>query len=60
MSMEWIIGIALAGGLVFALAALLALRSKRSDGGSVPGFFHFDHYKQSELSKRGLFDKTRW
>jgi hypothetical protein len=57
--MEWIIGITLAVGVI-VLVAVLVLRTKRQDGGSVPGFFHFDHYKQNELSKRGLFDKTKW
>ena len=28
--------------------------------GVVPGGFNFDRYKASELSQRGLFDKTRW
>jgi len=57
--MEWIIGIAFAV-CVFALVAYLILRTKRQDNGSVHGHFHFDHYKQNELSKRGLFDKTKW
>lgn len=57
--MEWIITAALAVG-VFALIAVLVLRTKRHDGGTVSGPFHFDHYKQNELSKRGLFDKTKW
>lgn len=57
--MEWIITAALAVG-VFALVAVFVLRAKRHDGGTVPGPFHFDRYKQHELSKRGLFDKTKW
>lgn len=57
--MEWIITAALAVG-VFVLVAIFVLRTKRHDGGSVPGRFDFDGYKESELSKRGLFDKTKW
>jgi hypothetical protein len=57
--MEWIIITALALG-VFVLAAFFVLRIKRHTGGSVPGRFDFDGNKQSELSKRGLFDKTKW
>ncbi|MHC1790031.1 hypothetical protein [Solidesulfovibrio sp.] len=57
--MEWIISIALGVG-VFALVAVLVLRSKRRTGGSVPGHFDFDGNKHNELSKRGLFDKTKW
>lgn len=57
--MEWIIAAVLAVG-VFALVAVFVLRTKRHNSGSVPGHFHFDHYKQNELSKRGLFDKTKW
>ena len=57
--MEWIIAAALAVGLLI-LAAVFVLRTKRHDGGSVPGRFDFDGNKQNELSKRGLFDKTKW
>ena len=28
--------------------------------GSVHGDFRFDSHKTGELSKRGLFDKTKW
>jgi len=58
-TMEWIITAALAVG-VFVLVAFLALRTKRHDAGNVPGRFNFDSYKESELSKRGMFDKTKW
>jgi hypothetical protein len=57
--MEWIITAALAvGGLV--LLAFFVLRTKRHDGGFIPGRFDFDGNKHNELSKRGLFDKTKW
>ena len=56
--MEWIIAIALAVG-VFALAAIFVLRVKHHPG-SVHGDFRFDSHKTGELSKRGLFDKTKW
>ena len=57
--MEWIITAALAVG-VFTLVAIFALRAKRHDAGSVPGRFNFDGYKESELTRRGVFDKTKW
>lgn len=57
--MEWIITAALAVG-VLALVAVFVLRAKRHDAGSVPGRFNFDGYKESELTQRGVFDKTKW
>ena len=57
--MEWIIAVALAGA-VLALVAVFVLRTKRHDAGSVPGRFNFDGYKESELTRRGVFDKTKW
>ena len=56
--MEWIF-ISLAVGIV-VLIAVLALIGRNEDGGAVKGHFNFDRYKQTELSKRGLFDKTKW
>ncbi|MFU2207161.1 hypothetical protein [Solidesulfovibrio sp. C21] len=56
--MEWIF-ISLAVGLI-ALVAIFAIAANRHDGATVPGHFDFDRYKQNELSKRGLFDKTKW
>ena len=57
--MHWITfsvaGLLLAG----SLAALLALCAKTRGHGIVPGGFDFDRYKASELSQRGLFNKTR-
>ena len=57
-AMEWIIAIALAVG-VFVLVAIVVLRVKHRPG-SVHGDFRFDSHKTGELSKRGLFDKTKW
>lgn len=57
--MEWIIASAIAI-VVFVLVALFVLRTKRQDGDSVPGQFNFDGYKESELTQRGVFDKTKW
>ena len=54
------IGILPALGVVLALAATVTLRTKRHDAGSVSEFFHFDRYKEIELSQRGVQDKTRW
>ncbi|OLN30755.1 hypothetical protein DVDV_0457 [Desulfovibrio sp. DV] len=56
--MEWIITIALAVD-VLVLAAVFVLRIKHQPG-SVHGDFRFDRCKTGELSKRGLFDKTKW
>jgi len=56
--MEWLILPAL--GVVLALAATVTLRTKRHDASSVSEFFHFDRYKEIELSQRGVQDKTRW
>ncbi|MFP5259455.1 MAG: hypothetical protein ACLGQH_10570 [Acidobacteriota bacterium] len=57
--MEWIITAALITA-VFALLAVIVLRSKRHDSGTAPGRFELAGYKEGELSKRGLFDKTKW
>ena len=57
--MEWIITAALAVGAL-ALVAVFVLRTKRHDGGSVPGRFNFEGYKESELTRRDVFDKTKW
>ncbi|BAH75005.1 hypothetical protein [Solidesulfovibrio magneticus] len=57
--MEWIIAAALAMG-VLAMVAAFVLRNKRHDAGSVPGRFDFDGYKEGELTRRGVFDKTKW
>jgi uncharacterized membrane protein len=56
--MEWIF-ISLAVGII-ALVAIFAIVGNRYDGATVPGHFDFDKYKSQELSKRGLFDKTKW
>lgn len=58
--MEWPSILLIVLGLVGIFAAAFSLADKRQDGGSVPGRFDFDRYKQSELSRRGLFDKTKW
>ena len=56
--MEWIIAAALAVGLLI-LAAVFVLRTKRHDGDSVPSRFNFDGYKEGELSRRGMLDRTK-
>ena len=56
--MEWIF-ICVAVGIA-VLAGLFAMAGHGRDGESVKGHFDFDRYKQNELSKRGLFDKTKW
>jgi len=56
--MEWIF-IALAVGVVI-VPAFFGLAANRHNGSSVPGHFNFDKYKAEELTRRGLFDKTKW
>lgn len=57
-TMGSIIPAALAVG-VAVLVAVILLRANHQPG-SVHGDFRFGRYKQSELSKHGLFDKTKW
>ena len=56
--MEWIIG-GIAALLILALVCLPIWKAKHQPG-SVHGDFRFDSHKTGELSKRGLFDKTKW
>ena len=56
--MEWIItGIIVLATL--AVMAIFVLKAKRQPG-SVHGRFDFDGYKEGELSRRGLLDRTQW
>ena len=47
---------------VLAILAMVILfvRVAKHQPGSVHGDFRFDSHKTGELSKRGLFDKTKW
>ena len=45
--------------VVLDLAGLPIWKAKHQPG-SVHGDFRFDSHKTGELSKRGLFDKTKW
>lgn len=45
---------------VGVLVAVLVLRSKRHEGGSVPGHFDFDGYKEGEPTLCSVFDKAKW
>ena len=56
--MEWIF-IGLAVLVVLALAVLPIWKAKHQPG-SVHGDFRFDSHKTGELSKRGLFDRTKF
>ena len=58
--MEWFIGSALVVGIIVAMLGLFLGKKKGHKNPSVPGFFSFDQYKEQELSKRGVFDKTKW
>ena len=50
----------LAVGAAIAVVILFILMAKRHDAGTVVGRFNFDGYKESELSQRGVQDKTKW
>ena len=50
--MSWFLAIAV--GVVLALAAVFFLMAKRHDAGTIVGCFSFDGYKASELSQRGV------
>lgn len=56
--MDWIV----TGIIVLAVLALVAIfvMKARHQPGSVHGRFNFDGYKESELSQRGLIDRTKW
>lgn len=56
--MEWFL--ILFGIGVATLAVYIILTSKRQGRDSVPGRFDFERYKAEELSRRGLFDQTKW
>jgi hypothetical protein len=57
--MEWII-IAAAFIVVAALVALYVAKTKARKDVSIPGRFDFAEFKDRELSKRGVFDRTKW
>lgn len=57
--MGLIIAIALAVGFM-VLLVVLGLRIKRHNAGSVPGRFDFDKYKEGELNRRGMLNRTNW
>ena len=50
----------LAVGAAIVVAILFIVMAKRHDAGTVAGRFNFDGYKESELSQRGVQDKTKW
>lgn len=50
----------LAVGAAIAVVFLFIVMAKRQDAGTVAGRFNFDGYKESELSQRGVQDKTKW
>ncbi len=58
--MEWPTILLVVLGGVGIPVAIYFFTAKPPGGGSVPGRFDFDRYKESELSRRGLFDKTKW
>ena len=46
-------------GIIVVLGLFLGKKNGHKKH-SVPEFFSFDQYKERELSKRGVFDKTKW
>ena len=55
--MGWFIAIAVGGML--ALAVIFFLTTRHHGAGTVADRFNFDDYKESELSQRGVQDKTK-
>lgn len=56
--MEWFILTAVIA--LLTLAVTITLRTKRHDAGSIQGHFDFANFKDRELSKRGVYDRTEW
>ena len=54
------LGVIIAGIVFGAAVAVAILRAKRRRSPPEAGRFDFDGYKESELSKRGLIDRTKW
>lgn len=55
--MSWFIAIAV--GVMLALAVIFFLTTRHHGAGTVADRFNFDDYKESELSQRGVQDKTK-
>ena len=59
--MEWvfiIVVVAFVG--IAALVALYVARVREGKDVQIPGRFDFADFKDRELSKRGVFDRTKW
>jgi hypothetical protein len=57
--MEWIIIAVVFVGLA-VLVALYVARARESKDIRISGRFDFADFKDRELSKRGVFDRTKW
>jgi hypothetical protein len=55
---SWILSLAAMAGI--AVLALVVWKAKSRKSGPVPGHFDFGRHKARELSKRGLFNHTKW
>ena len=57
--MEWILfAVAFVG--IAALVALHVAKARERKDIRIPGRFDFADFKDRELSKRGVFDRTKW
>jgi hypothetical protein len=56
--MQWITGIII-GVVTLAVPGAFFVGVKSGDNRPAPGRFDFDGYKERELFRRGLFDKTK-
>ncbi|BAH74199.1 hypothetical protein [Solidesulfovibrio magneticus] len=54
------LGVIIAGIVIGAAVTVTILRAKRRRSPPVAGRFDSDGYKESELGKRGLIDRTKW
>jgi hypothetical protein len=57
--MNWIMSSMAVMAGIFVLSAVFVWKVKEEKGCPVPDAFDFRRYKALELSRRGLFDKTR-
>ena len=54
------LGVITAGIVIGAAVTVTILRAKRRRSPPVVGRLDFDSYKEGELDKRGLIDRTKW
>lgn len=57
--MEWIVAIGVVLGIII-LIGMYTLRVKTRRNVYLRGHFDFAQFKDRELSKRGVYDRTAW